>query len=648
MLSLSVKGTKFCKAEEYVNEKGEIMQLKKAAKDLSLNKLNLRHTPYSLLFTSTFTFFQSSVFIFLFFIQLLLPGRSFSQNINPSDLVNIKPILSTDSVIVGSKVKLTVLVSVEEGWHINSNKPNEDYLIPTVLKVKSANGIELTSLVYPNSKELKFDFSEKPVSVYEKEFKIEGFLLIPDKIPAGKLNFSIILNYQSCNNSTCLPPASIEEKLVLNIINNKITVLQNSEPTTTEVQKPITQNIQPKEPEDKSLESDLASSGLLISLLIVFLGGLALNLTPCVYPLIPITIGYFGGQSEGSTKKLFVLGILYVLGMAITYSVVGVVTALSGAVFGTLLQNTFVILGIAAVLVLLSLSMFGFYEFKLPDSWVAKAGGAKGGYFGAVFMGLTMGIVAAPCIGPFVLGLVTYVGAKGNPYYGFLMFFFLAVGLGTPYIFLALFSGKIKSLPRAGFWMDAVKHIFGFILLGMALYFLQPILPKQIAAYILPIYMILASLYSMFFDKTAGKVKGFKYVKYVFSIIIIAVAVYLLIPTERISPDWQTYSKVDFQKSLSANQPVLLDFYADWCIPCKELDALTYSDKKVIAELKRFNSFKIDMTKSVSDETESTRKMFSIVGMPTVILIDSKGKEVNRLTGFVNAAEFLKILKSVY
>ena len=164
-------------------------------------------------------------------------------------------------------------------------------------------------------------------------------------------------------------------------------------------------------------------------MLFVFVGGLALNLTPCVYPLIPITIGYFGGQSEGSTGRLAIMGLLFMLGLAVTYSIIGVVTSLSGAVFGAVLQNPIVILAVVAILLGLSLSMFGVYEFKLPDSMVAKFGGSKTGMFGAFFMGLTMGIVAAPCIGPFILGLVTYVATKQDPYFGFLMFFVLALGL---------------------------------------------------------------------------------------------------------------------------------------------------------------------------------------------------------------------------
>jgi thiol:disulfide interchange protein DsbD len=381
-------------------------------------------------------------------------------------------------------------------------------------------------------------------------------------------------------------------------------------------------------------------------LILVFLGGLALNLTPCVYPLIPITIGYFGGQSEGSTGKLFVMGILFLLGMAVTYSAVGIVTALTGAIFGALLQNTFVILGIVLIFIILSLSMFGVYEFKFPDSWVQKAGGSKQGMYGAFFMGLTMGIVAAPCIGPFVIGLVTYVAAKGDPYFGFLLFFVLAVGLGLPYVFLAVFSGKIKNLPRAGEWMDGVKHVFGFILIGMALYFLLPLLPDSISGYLLPGYMVLVAVYLLFIEKLANNIKGFIIFKTVFSIIILAIAVYAFIPQERNSVDWTPYTEGVVPENID-NAGVIIDFYADWCIPCKELDAFTFSDARVIEASENFYTFKADMTKSLSSEVEALREKYNIVGVPTVLIIDSHGNEVRRITGFVNADEFYEMIINV-
>jgi len=153
-----------------------------------------------------------------------------------------------------------------------------------------------------------------------------------------------------------------------------------------------------------------------------------------------------------------------------------------------------------------------------------------------------MGIVAAPCIGPFVLGLVTYVATKQDPFFGFLLFFVLAVGLGTPYLFLAIFSGKIKKLPRAGEWMDAVKHIFGFILVGMALYFLLPLLPESISGYVLPVFMIGAAIYLLFFEKLANSVKGFKIFKIVFAVLMMAVGIYALIPSDTNSVEWKPFT----------------------------------------------------------------------------------------------------------
>ncbi|MFO7446972.1 MAG: cytochrome c biogenesis protein CcdA, partial [Ignavibacteriaceae bacterium] len=278
-------------------------------------------------------------------------------------------------------------------------------------------------------------------------------------------------------------------------------------------------------------------------------------------------------------------------------------------------------------------------------SWGKKAGGAKSGLFGAFFMGLTMGIVAAPCIGPFVIGLVTYVAAKADPLYGFLLFFVLALGLGTPYLFLAIFSGKIKQLPRAGEWMEAVKHIFGFILIGMAIYFLLPLLPGDISGYILPVFMIIAALYLLFVDKLANMIKGFRIFKIAFSVIILAVAVYALIPSDTNSISWKPYSEDVIPADFNSSDGIIIDFYADWCIPCKELDALTFSDPKVIEASENFHTYKADMTKSLSPEVEKLRNKYKILGVPTVLIINSEGEEVNRITGFVNAEEFLKILE---
>lgn len=562
--------------------------------------------------------------------------------------VSVKSFLSVNKIIPGNDFRIAIKANIKDGWHINSNKPNEDFLIPTKLTIiNSGKGFfNLEKVVYPPAKDVTLGFSDNPLSVWEGEIYIYGKIKAPTDLMPGEYNIIADIEYQSCNNMTCLPPMNVQDTLKVVVASKGAEVQKINTGIFDNVEEAVTTSLSGvKNGGGDSISSSLESHGLLIGLLLVFLGGLALNLTPCVYPLIPITIGYFGGQSEGSTGKLFMMGLLFVIGLALTYSIIGVVTALSGAVFGSLLQNTFVILFIVLIFVVLSLSMFGVYEFKLPDTLVAKAGGAKGGYYGAFFMGLTMGIVAAPCIGPFVLGLVTYVAAKGDPYFGFLMFFVLAIGLGLPYLFLAIFSGKIKNLPRAGEWMDGVKHVFGFLLIGMALYFLLPLLPKSISGYVLPVFMIITAIYLLFFEKLARNVKGFRIFKMVFSIILIGVAVYALVPRDKDSIKWSKYSEQVLTADLGTKNGTIIDFYADWCIPCKELDASTFSDPRVIEASENFRALKADMTKSLAEDVEALREKYKILGVPTVLILDKDGNEVKRITGFVPPEEFYKILK---
>lgn len=593
---------------------------------------------------------MNKYFNFLIIMFLILLQELALAQFGPEDLIRINTISSFDKVNVGGQFKIAVKINIKDSWHINSDKPKEDYLIPSQVNIQIPEGFRLEKTNYPPAEEIKLGFSDTPLSAWQGKILIGSLFSVDKNISEGSYKLIINFDYQACNDMTCLPPSSVTDTLIVQVVSSQSVSNEINQDEFKKIDLSYTDlssEIKKTTESDNSISNMLENNGLFLGLLFVFIGGLALNLTPCVYPLIPITIGFFGGQSEGKTIRLFGMGLLFVVGMAVTYSVIGVVTALSGAVFGSLLQNPIVIIIIALIFLILSLSMFGLYEFQLPNSWVAKAGGAKGGFYGAFFMGLTMGIVAAPCIGPFVLGLVTYVAAKADPYLGFLMFFVLALGLGFPYLLLAIFSGKIKKLPRAGEWMDGVKHIFGFILIGMALYFIVPLLPKSFSGYVLPIFMIITAVYLLVFDKLGNSVKGFKNFKIVFSILLMALAVYNLLPSaDNNSIDWQEYSESKLSDSIGQT-PVIIDFYADWCIPCKELDAITFSDAKVIEESRKFLSLKADMTKSLSPEVESLRNKFKIVGVPTVLILDSNGSEINRITGFVNAEEFINIIKSI-
>ncbi|MCW8822501.1 MAG: thioredoxin fold domain-containing protein [Ignavibacteriaceae bacterium] len=589
--------------------------------------------------------FMKSISKFVLVSLIFLLNTSFAQMSVQKDLVKIQSYQSFDKVYPGTEFKIAVEVQVAEGWHINSHEPYDEYLIPTSLTIVENPKFKLKKVAYPEPHDLKLAFSESPLSVWEGTVYKGALVEVDSNLTLGTYPLVVDLEYQACNDISCQAPTSVTDTLNIEVADKTTPVNSINEKIFEEIDISLTQPTANKEKDSDPISNALESNGLLIGLFFVFLGGLALNLTPCVYPLIPITIGYFGGQSEGSTTKLFFMGILFILGLAVTYSAIGVITSLTGAVFGALLQNPIVILAVVAVLFVLSLSMFGVYEFKLPDKLVNKAGGAKAGLYGAFFMGLTMGIVAAPCIGPFVLGLVTYVATKQDPYFGFLLFFVLAVGLGTPYLFLAVFSGKIKKIPRAGEWMDAVKHIFGFILVGMALYFLLPLLPESFRGYVLPVFMVGTAIYLLFFEKLANSVKGFRIFKIVFAILILAIAVYTLIPSETNSVNWKPFTK-DALTEISG-KGVIVDFYADWCIPCKELDAATFSDPRVIELSKDFETYKADMTKSLSPEVEAIREQYNIIGVPTVLILNSKGEEKERITGFVNADEFYKIISEI-
>lgn len=645
---------------------------------------------------------MKKIAFFSLVLSVLLSVVVFPQ-FGGGDKLSLKtPVLSRDMVKPGNEIKIAVPATIEAGYHVNSNKPKDPNLIATVISVTSKNGIKTTGTKYPKAKDFKFDFSDSPVSVYDGSFNLFVKVKIPESLKPGEYKLDISVEYQACNDHSCLAPNEASTSVTIKVAKKHAKIKEintavfaasgfqyNDKP---EEKKDEQDSIKKAEAEKDSLakldsleqadstdeesgaESDsvslesygakdsasvtgaddgdisstLESSGILFSLIFVFLGGLALNLTPCVYPLIPITIGYFGGQAEGKTSRLAMMGLLYVVGIAITYSVIGVVTALTGGILGALLQEWYVLVLISLIFVALALSQFGVYEFKLPDSLVNKAGGAKGGLYGAFFMGLTMGIVAAPCIGPFVLGLVTYVAKIGDVTQGFLLFFFLAVGLGTPYFILALFSGKLKSLPRAGMWMEGIKHIFGVIMIGMAIYFVLPLLPGEWSGYLLPVYIIISVPYLAIFDQLDEKMKTFRIFKYAISVIFIALAVWWFPSSAAGGTEaklqFQTYSDSSFAAT-KGSKKMIIDFYADWCIPCKELDAITFVDPSVVAAGKNFTNFKADLTKAGDKNVKKMIKDFNIKGVPTVLIFNEKGEEVHRLTGFVNGEEFLKLMK---
>jgi len=250
-----------------------------------------------------------------------------------------------------------------------------------------------------------------------------------------------------------------------------------------------------------------------------------------------------------------------------------------------------------------------------------------------------VGILAAPCVGPFVIGLLTFVGERQDPLLGFTLFFVLALGPGLPMVILALFSA---SLPRSGAWMEWVRKIFGVVMVGMAVYFARPLIPSEAAyRFAFGAVGIAGGLYLVY----AGRgITGslFNAARYAVGVGAVAAGLWLAMPTADQAEGlrFSAYSEEMFHKAQTAHRPIIIDFTADWCLPCRELKTFTFSDPRVMARAAEFEALAVDLT-NVTDEKLAAKKEFKVLGVPTVILIDGDGKEVDRFTGFVSADEFL-------
>ena len=555
------------------------------------------------------------------------PGTS----IAPKDLVRLSGSVQKRS---GEEVQGTVSATIAPGWHINSAKPLDGFVIPTKLSFDPATA-HLVSAEYPQHIVRTFTFSgDGKLAVYE------GTIAIPfvAKLATGASVLRASVHYQACNDSVCLPPKDVSAEFPLTAV---ATGTGSTPPPSSASFTPLTaapKDAPPAVPNDR-LAATFASHGLPLTLAVLFVLGMALNLTPCVFPMIPITVGFFAMQSDGRRSRRFALSAAYVAGLVITYSVLGVLAALSGKLFGAWLQNPAVLIGLALLMLVLASSMFGAWEMTVPK-FIANRSMGRAGIAGAMTMGLFVGVVAAPCVGPVVVSLFTLVAAIGKASIGLVMFASLALGLGFPYLI------ALNALPKPGEWMVQVKKAMGFVLIAMAFYFLRSLIGEEVFRWGIAGSLLIGAAYLFLSRGTRGRT-----MRLVCASLLLVAGAAFAFPRKGAGVEviWQKYDSAAITSASASHQPVLVDFFATWCIPCKELDEKTFSDPRVAAEMGRFRRIKADLTNDQDPAVQQLTRQYGIVGVPTVVLIGADGRENQalRLTGFENADSFLARLRKV-
>lgn len=547
-----------------------------------------------------------------------------------SEYVTVSASLEPPVVAPGAAFRLVVKAVVAEGFHVGS--ADKEALSPAELSVSAPGGIAFSKPVFPRGKWVRLTFADGTIPVYEGEFAV----VVPGRAARnakpGSYEITAVLSTQACKDDQCFPPEENRITAALKVSGQGSAAIDGDTSA-------------PRSEEQAAAES-LAGSGLLKRLALIYLGGLLLAFTPCVYPMIPVTVGYFSSQGEKSRSRAAYLALAYVFGIAITYAVLGTVAATTGGAIGNAVQSPAVLIGIAVVLTALALSMFGLYELRAPGFLQDKAFG-RSGAAGALVMGLIFGMVAVPCAGPFTLGLAVYAAKVGSPFLGFVMFFVMAAGLGTPLFALAAFSAR---LPAPGMWMVTVQRIGGFVLLGAAAYFAGPVVPQPVRPYVIPAVVLAAGVYIGFADRSLKSTKAASIVGKLLFAALAAVALYLSWPAETgDAMEWTGYSPGAVAQAARRGKPSIVDFAADWCIACKELDHGPWSDPEVIAAARRFARFRVDGTRRSAEVRAAEQELGTRGAYPAVLFFDSQGREVRsaRVTGFVDSREMIRRMKMV-
>ncbi|MDP2793658.1 MAG: protein-disulfide reductase DsbD [Sulfurisoma sp.] len=516
--------------------------------------------------------------------------------------------------------------------------------------------LRLGTPVFPKG-EVHEDENFGKVETYRKEVKI----LLPIEGGAAGETVTLKVSSQGCwDKGVCYPPTPQQAKVTLAAA-SAAPAPATAVPTTTSS----------GGDETSQIAGILKGASFWVALATFFGFGLLLSFTPCVFPMVPILSGIIVNHGHAVTHaRAFTLSLAYVLGMALTYAAVGVAAGFSGTLLSSALQNAWVLGGFALVFVALALSMFGFYELQLPSglqSRLSEKANKQGGSLGAIaLMGALSALIVGPCVAAPLAGALLYIAQTRDAWLGGWALFSLALGMGAPLILVGVFSRSL--LPKTGPWMNAVSRFFGVLLLATALWLVSPVLPAWLAMLGWAALLIVPAIYMHALDPLPTHASGWQRLWKGIGVVLLIAGGAILVgllggardPLQPLSflrggtatavspaPTFQRVKSVaELDAALkSAARPVMLDFYADWCVSCKEMEKFTFADPKVAAQMNKMLLLQADVTAN-NDDDKALLKRFGLFGPPGIIFFDAKGAERTelRVVGYQPAEQFLPTL----
>ncbi len=596
-----------------------------------------------------------SVMIPLLCSALLFAVPLLAQNVGeppvPTDVV-----WSQSGVAPGGEITLAAVFDIPDNHHITDKSFGLFSVDP-----KLPQGITIASTEYPLGE------VEKGEENYRGTVAIKLLLHVSASVKPGEYAIPVRLNWQLCRESepeVCFLPNGADLSTALTVLEpgstpipsaNTIfggTALETATGAETSTVVPANQ---------ARLEDRLTAAlqrGSIAAFLLVFLAGILISFTPCVYPMIPIIIGFVGSGAGGSRFKGFILSVFFVLGLVITYSILGVIAGATGSLFGAFMQNPVVLWVIVAIFVALGASMLGAFDITVPAAIQGKlTGGERKGLIGAVLIGGVTGIVAAPCAGPPLLVLLSWIGNTGNLILGFALMATFALGLGVLFIVIGTFAGALTALPKAGEWMETVKKGLGIVIFAVALYYIRLLIPADLFTVLLGAFVLFVGLFIGAARRWEELSNAGRYGKGLGLLLVLAGAFYFLLGFARVNGiqlagvaagavegsaadvhkaavPWIVDDHAGaLKKAMDENKPVLIDFYADWCGVCVELEHKVWNQAAVMAAAKGYIPLKLDYTRA-TPEKEALRKQYGVGGLPTVLILGPDGVERARFTSY--------------